>query len=216
MTQCKSADCAAGSGRSFTAYVFEKSSKAQRAQRAQCISLADASVAQPVSPQALAAQKIIAESPSPINTPHIIAASRLAACQTPANSKAGTAVSISVDATAAALEHRLCSDTCTDQAEACGMSDRSCDAHQPFEVSADQAQGKAGHHFGYGKHSCVARCPSLEMQILCSNSNTRSSVSNAATLQVPWYAWDRVHVPTAVVSSASKARIPPSIREHLK
>ena len=62
----------AGSGRSFTAYVFSKADQAQRAQHAL---LAEASAAQLTSPRQLI-QQIIAESPSPIATPDVAAASR--------------------------------------------------------------------------------------------------------------------------------------------
>ena len=154
VTQSEFAVQPVGSGRSFTAYVFVKSDKAQRAQRA---SLADASAPQPLSPQALAAPKIVAESPSPIPTPHIAAASRLPPCQMPSCSKAGSAVTISVDATAGVVEPTACTGTCTDQAEACQMTDRSCDAHEPLKASADLEGAKTGHHHSYGKHSDVAR-----------------------------------------------------------
>ena len=163
MTQSEFAVHPAGSGRSFTAYVFAKSDRAQRAQRA---SLANASAAQPLSPQALAAQKVAAESPSPINTPHI--ASRLPLSQMPACSKAGSAVTISVNATAGVIEPTVCTDTCTDQAEACGMTDRSCDAHQPLGSSSDQGGAKPGEHHSYGKHDCAAHgFPLLMCRVLC-------------------------------------------------
>ncbi|KAL3160311.1 hypothetical protein ABBQ38_009701 [Trebouxia sp. C0009 RCD-2024] len=132
-----------GSGRSFTAYVFNKSDKAQHAQRA---SAADASAAQPLSPEALNAQKIIAESPSPISTPDIMAASRLPPCQMLMGSRSEGAVNISVDATARAADSRECNDMHADQAEACGRADHhDCSAHEPSEASADQVHTKAGH-----------------------------------------------------------------------
>ncbi|KAL3161615.1 hypothetical protein ABBQ32_010473 [Trebouxia sp. C0010 RCD-2024] len=131
-----------GSGRSFTAYVFNKSDKAQHAQRA---SVADASAAQPLCPEALNAQKVIAESPSPISTPDIMAASRLSPCQMLAGSRSGEAVMISVDATARAVESRECHDMHADQAEACGRADWDGSAHEPSEASADQVHKQAGH-----------------------------------------------------------------------
>lgn len=165
MTQSEPAIHSAGSGRSFTAYVFVKSDKVHRTQRA---SLADASAAQPLSPQALAAQKVIAESPTPITTPLIAAASRLPPCQMPACSKAESADTISVNATAGVVEPTECTDTCTDQAEACGMTDRSCDAHEP---STDQRGAKARGHHSYGKHFDDAHCFPLFMctVLYCSN-----------------------------------------------
>ena len=69
-TQC------AGSGRSFTAYVFSKADSAQHAQQAL---LADASAAQLASPQQQSAQRVVAESPSPIATPDGATVSRILA-----------------------------------------------------------------------------------------------------------------------------------------
>ena len=161
MTQSEIAVHPAGSGRSFTAYVFVKSDKAQHAQRA---SLVDASAAQPLSPQSLTAQKIIAKSPSPIATPHIAAASRLPLCHMPACSQAGSAVAISVIATAGVVEPTVCTDACTDQAEACDMRDRSCDAHEPREASTDQRDAKALDHYGYGTQWCCKLLSPLDVQ----------------------------------------------------
>lgn len=156
------ADIPVGSGRSFTAYVFAKSAKAQRAQHAL---LADASAAQPLSPQDLAARRVVVESPSPITTPHIVAASRQLPCQIPVGSKAGSAVTISVVARAEVVNRRACTDTCTDQAEACGMSDRSCDAHELLENSFDQGDSEAAHHHSHSKLSDSAHCDCL---LICS------------------------------------------------
>ena len=157
MTQSEFAVHPVGSGRSFTAYVFVKRDKAQHAQRA---SLADASAAQPLSPQALAAQKIIAESPSPITTPHIAAASR--PCQMPSYSKAASAVTISVDATAGVAEATVCTDTCTDRAEACVTTDQSCDGYE-LEPSFDLRGAKAGDQHSCGEYGDAAHCFPVSM-----------------------------------------------------
>lgn len=132
--------------------MFNKSGKAQHAQRA---SIAGASAAQPLSPEALTAQKLIAESPSPISTPHTLAESRLPPCRLLAGSRTGTAVNISVDATARAVEYRECHDMRTDQADACGMADRSGSAHEPSEASADQGNGRTGQCSSRGNYCSV-------------------------------------------------------------
>lgn len=69
----------------------------------------------------------------------------------PGSSKAGSAVTISVDATARVVAHRVCTDACTDQAEACGMTDRSSDAQE--SLSADQGGAEAADHHSYSKLS---------------------------------------------------------------
>lgn len=141
--------------------MFNKSDKAQHAQRA---SVADASAAQPLCPEALNAQKVIAESPSPISTPDIMAASRLSPCQMLAGSRSGEAVMISVDATARAVESRECHDMHADQAEACGRADWDGSAHEPSEASADQVHKQAGHSQSCGKLSWATKRPILGVQ----------------------------------------------------
>lgn len=69
----------------------------------------------------------------------------------PACSQAESAVAIRVTATAGVVEPTVRTDTCTDQAEACDMRDRSCDAHAPLEASSDQRDAKALDHHSYGK-----------------------------------------------------------------
>ena len=78
----------AGSGRSFTAYVFSKASMAQQAQRDP---LSDVTVAHPVSPQPLGPQRAVAESPSPVTSADPRAVTD-ESCSGSRNAKAGTAV----------------------------------------------------------------------------------------------------------------------------
>lgn len=85
--RCKSQELEcdiAGSGRSFTAYVFSKASFAQQAQRDP---LSDVTVAQPVSPQPLGARRAVAESPSPVSSAAVDES-----CSVSKKAQAGTAV----------------------------------------------------------------------------------------------------------------------------
>ena len=65
-----------------------------------------------------------------------------------------------MDATAGVVQRRVCTDTCTDQAEACGVTDRSCDAQEALEVSADQRDAEAACQQSYSKLSDSAHCDS--------------------------------------------------------
>lgn len=77
----------AGSGRSFTAYVF---SKAQHAQQAQRDPLSDVTAVQPISPQPLAAPRAVAESPSPPPAAEAIVSAK--ACSVSKQNQTGAAV----------------------------------------------------------------------------------------------------------------------------
>lgn len=149
-----------GSGRSFTAYVFVKSDRAQQAQRN---SLADASAAQPISPQLLATQKVVAESPSAISTPDIVVASRIPASQVPASVKTAATVSISVDARGAVVQPFMHNKTGKHQAGNLDAANGSCDAAEAY---AEQERRETCQDDGSGKQ-CFSPNASGLLSVCC-------------------------------------------------
>ena len=79
---------------------------------------------------------MVAESPSPIATPDIMAASWIPAIRKPAISKTNAAIRISVDATAVAVQSRVLSQA--DEHMPHGMANGGHGAHELSEAAADQ------------------------------------------------------------------------------